>query len=37
MKKILMLVVVIMAALSVSAQDIRLGGVSVFGEMTMPT
>lgn len=26
MKKILMLVVVIMAALSVSAQDIRLGG-----------
>ena len=37
MKKILMLVVVIMAALSVSAQDIRLVVVSVFGEMTMPT
>lgn len=37
MKKILMLVVVIMAALSVSAKTSVWVVVSVFGEMTMPT
>lgn len=37
MKKILMLVVVLMAALSSYAQEMYLEVVSVFGEIVMPT
>lgn len=36
MKKILMIVVVMMAALSSYAQEMYLGGVSAFGETVMP-